>query len=327
MNKLNQILAVALLAQAGIIAAVSLGGKKPGIQPPSKVFADFSPDKVTRLEVVGETGTESADKSPKSVTLEKSGTKWGVADAEGYPVDEEKVKKFLESVEKLTARGSVVNKRAYHGKLEVADGQFKRKITVTHDAKPIVFFLGSSPTFKKIHIRKDGSDDVMLVEGITAWDVGQSAADWVDRNYFKVPQTDVWAFTVKRPAGELRFEKDAAANDWAMIGMEPGKKLKKTEVESLVRNISSVTLDKPIGKTVKPDFGFDAPQAIVTMVTGTSTISGTPPKTTTTKELRIGKKLEGGGYYLKSSDSEYVVEAPSYGIDPLVTKQAKDLVE
>ena len=100
MSKLNVVLVIGLLIQAAVIAAMFARGDGPAIAKPTRVFADFDADKVTRIEVAGKKDAASKDKQ-ESVTLEKTGATWGVSAADGYPADEEKVKEFLGKVEDL----------------------------------------------------------------------------------------------------------------------------------------------------------------------------------------------------------------------------------
>ena len=124
------------------------------------------------------------------------------------------------------------------------------------------------------------------------------------------------------------MEKGGPNDDWAILGLEPGKTQKKTAVDDVIRKAASISLERPVGKTLKPDYGLSPAEATVTMVTGTSTITGVPPKTTATKVIQIGKKDgDTNNYFIKADGSEYVVTAASWAIDPLITKAMADLIE
>jgi hypothetical protein len=326
MTKLNKMLALALVLQLVVLVAVSFAKSDQRVLQIGKVFEGFEPDKVTKIEVTGTAGT-AQDKKQKSVILEKQGTNWGIATADAYPVDQTKVQEFLKNVEKLKTTGPVVSKEGYFKKLEVADDEFQRKIVLTHDGKQIAFFLGTSPGFKRVHLRRADSKDVVLVEGLTAWEAGFKASDWADRNYFKVPETDVWAVTLQNAKGTIQMEK-SPSGEWAVLGLKPNQKLQKSSVDDLVRKVSSVSLEEPIGKAAKPESGLDKPLATVTLVTGTSTVAGQPPPSTKTQVLKIGAKAsEGNAYYVSSSASEWVVTAPGWAVEPLTTKASTDLLE
>ncbi|MFO0724586.1 MAG: DUF4340 domain-containing protein [Myxococcota bacterium] len=324
LGQINRLLGGALLVQIVLVAATSYARDDKKFVPPTKLFPEFVPDKVTKVAVAGFNGT-GADKKPTTVNLVKNGTAWGIEGADGYPVDATKIDTLLKNVEKLKAGAPVVEKESFFKKLEVADDEYQRKVTLTHDGKEISFFLGSSPGFKRVHLRKAGEKAVVSVEGLAVWDVGSRAQDWVERAYYKIPENDVWAVNLKNSKGALRIEK-APGGEWAVIGAKASEAPKKSAIDDLVRKVATVNLEEPVGKAEKPEYGLQNPTTVVELLTGTSTIPGTMPTTTHGETLLIGAK-NGSAYYVKSTKSEYVVTAPAWAIDPLTTKVAGDLFE
>ncbi len=327
-SKLNRMLGVALVAQLVLLVGVSFAKDEPKMAAPAKVFPEFVADKVTEIEISGDAATGGAgEPSFKSVKLTKNGNTWGVATADGYPVDAAKIATLLENVGKMKSSGEVVSKESYYKKLEVADDDYQRKVTLTHDGKALAFFLGSSPGFKRVHLRKVGEKDVRLVDGVSVWDVGYRAADWVERAYLKVPEADVWGVTVENGKGRFQLER-APSGEWAVLGAKPDQVVKKTAVDELVRKVAAINLEEPIGKSTKPEYGLDRAQATITLVTGTSTIAGTPPRSTTTQVVKVGAKAgEANAYYVHASTSDYVVTAPGWSIEALNTKAVGELFE
>ena len=325
--RMNRMLGIALVAQIALLVGVSFAREESKMAPPSKVFDGFVPDKVTKIEITGDSATGTAPMAPKTVTLTKKGTAWGIASADDYPVDQAKVTAMLEAFAKLKASGAVVSKSSYYKKLEVADDDYQRKVVLTADGNALSFFLGTSPGFKKAHLRNAGESDVRLVGDVSIWDVGYRASDWVDKAYAKVAETDVWGLTLENGKGRIQLER-SPAGEWAVLGAKPDQTVKKTAVDDLVRKAALVSLEAPIGRTERPEHGLDRPQATITLITGTSTIAGAPPPATQTRVIKVGSKLgEGNAYYVRASTSEYVVTSPGYGIEPLTSKAAADLFE
>lgn len=327
MTKLNQILIVALLVQAAIIAMTSMGGEEQRYVRPTKVFADFAIDKVTKIEIDGPKGADTkVDATP--IVLAKDQSKWVVPGADNFPCDEAKVKTFLENVQKMTASGAVVSRSTYFNKLEVADDKYQRKVTLTHDGKTLSFLLGSSPSFKKIHLRKVGEDDVVLVGGISQYDVFADAKGWVDPKYVAVNKNEVWALTLKKKDG-TRIQLERGVGDvWALVGNP--KTPKTTEVDALIRKATQINIERPIGKSAKPEFGLENPDALITLVTGTSTIAGLPPQQTEVRTIKIGTTVslnETKQVYVKASDQDYIITAPFWAINAILDSKIKDLIE
>lgn len=325
MSKSNRLLIMLLLVQVLLLLGMRLSDTEPTSNQPTKVFADLDPAKVTKLEIKGELKDASDPSSPPqtSVVLTKEGATWGIASADNYPADQTKVEELLDKLSKLKSRGAVLTKAVNHKKVEVAEDKYQRKITLTVNGQDQTFFLGTSPSFKNVHLRRDGSDDVVQVGELTSYEAGARAWDWVDRTYVKFPEKDVYGLRIQNKGGTIQLDRNAAG-EWIAQGVNGP--LKKSVIDDLVRKASTINIEDPVGKTEKPEQGLDAPLATVTLMTGTATIAGKMPEEMKTDVIRIGAKVE-KGYYVKASTSPYVVLAAAWAIDPLATKTNKDLLD
>ncbi len=326
MSRLNQILLVLLGVQ---IVGLAVGRATTSESPAQKtvvLFAGLDADKVTNVEIVGPAPSEKDDPPQNKVTLAKKDGKWGVSDADDYPVDKTKVDELLKALAKLRTRNRVLESSTYHAKLEVAADKFQRKLTVTAGDDTSVTYFGSAPRFKNVHVRKDGEDAVYLLNDFGTGELGDRAWNWVDREYIKYPADDVWQVKIKNAKGEIQLDKDPVSKQWAMLGTD--KPLDTTVVSDLVRKASNVNLETPVGTSVKPEFGLSDAAATVTLVTGTSTVAGAPPPSTETVTWSIGKKVETDNqHYVKAEANAYVVKVAQWGIKPLIEKAAADLIK
>jgi hypothetical protein len=284
----------------------------------------YDADKVTKIQIHG-APKEKDGPPPETITLEKNGASWGIAGADGFPADQTKVKEFLEKLKKMNYRNKVVTSSKYHDKLEVSEAKYQRKVVITQDGKDRTFFVGTSPSFKSLHVRLDQSDDVLLANEVSTSDFAERAWGWVDRAYVKHEMKDVWAVSIKNEKDSFTLEKNPQDSTWLAPGVTGN--VKKTTVEDLVRKASQMNLEEPVGKQEKPEYELGK-LGTISLVTGTSTIAGVPPQKTETTTILIGKKLEKENrYYVKASSSEYVVEVASWAVDPLVQKTKADLIE
>lgn len=326
MSKLNTILVVVLLAQLALITGMRVAGDRDAPVRSLVLFEGLEPEKVTSIEIRGATPKEKDDPPQSSVKLVKQGGKWGIADADGYPAESSRVDDFLKQIAALRSHDVVLTQGTYHEKLEVAEDKYAKKVILESEGKPVTLFIGTSPSFKNVHVRLGGQDEVYLVNDLSPSDAGDRAWSWVARDYLKYAQEQVWQVRVDNAKGSFQLEKDPATGDWAALGAAGA--LAKTTVDDLVRKASNIALESPVGKTELPEHGLSAPLATITLVTGTSTVAGKFPPTTETHTLRIGTKLEKENqYYVKASNSEYVVRVTGWSLQPLVEKGKDDLVE
>lgn len=325
MNGLNKILSGLLLLQVVVLLGMRVGSEDSLRVRSLTVLEGYDAAEVEQIAIWG-APKEGSGPSQESVVLEKTNGKWTIGGTDGYPADEAKVEELLETLGTLRSRTVVVESDVYHDKLEVSPEKYQRKVTVTQGGKPTTFFVGSSPSFKNVHVRLDGSDQVLLVNEFGASQLGSRAWHWVDRKYQDIPEDQVWAVKIDNAKGTVQLEKDPASKSWAALGIT--EDLVKSTVDDLVRKARTINMESPVGKTVAPEHGLDSPLATVTLTTGTSTVAGAPPPTTETVTVRIGKKDEAKNqYFVKSSKSDYVVRVAGWAVSPLVEKGREDLVE
>ncbi len=320
MNKNNQILLGVLIVQALFLVGMRLTADEDLAVQTTVLFPDLDPDKVTKLSIAGPPGDKQ-----ESISLARKGNSWSVATAEGYPAKGSQVDELLANLAKLRATSTVLKSSRYHEKLEVSESKYQRRVELDVDGQPLVFFVGTSPSFKNTHVRLADSDTVYLVPELSSSDVAERPWNWVERSYVEIPENELWALTITNGNGTITLEKDAASGDWAAVGVEG--ELDDTTIDSLVNKARSMKLEAPVGKEMKSEYGLATPLATVDLVVGTSTISGTPPPTTEKRRIVVGKKVDTETrYYVKSDTSEYVVTAASYAVEPLIEKGPDDLL-
>lgn len=325
MSSLNKILSALLVVQVVLVLGMRLGEDEPLKLQTIEVLPGFSADTVTKLEIWSAPKTDGGPKQD-NVALEKTDGAWTIAGTEGFGADEAKVDELLKALKGLRSRTVVLESSTYHDKLEVSADTYQRKVTVIAGGEARTFYVGTSPSFKNVHVRVEGSDQVLLVNEFGATQLGARAWNWVDKSYHEIPEDQVWAVEVSNAKGRYKLDKDPQTKAWTDLSRTDT--LDATTVSEIVRKARSISLEAPVGKTPAPAYGLDAPLATVTLTTGTSTVAGLPPPSTETVTVTVGKKLDAENrYYVKASNQPYIVQVAGAGVDALVDKGAADLVK
>ena len=89
MNRVNQLLVICLVAQGLVFAGLKLTTTSSRGVERSSPLSGLDLGKVKRISI--EAPENQATFKDNSFTLEKSGEQWTLADAEGFPVDQNKV--------------------------------------------------------------------------------------------------------------------------------------------------------------------------------------------------------------------------------------------
>ncbi|MGQ9667459.1 MAG: DUF4340 domain-containing protein [Anaerolineae bacterium] len=311
-SRVNQLLAVLLVIQLIVIGVVFWPRGGATSAPAVALLEGLDASKAVKLTVKDSQGAE--------VVLERKAGTWVLPNEDDYPCDENRVKEFLDKVASLQSNRLVTENSTSHRRLRVADDAFERQIIITmEDGVSYTLYLGTSPAYQVTHARRAGQNQVYLVSGIGIADVSTLTTAWLNAKYFSVPQDQVTAFTIQNAQGTFRFTKDDAGK-WRMEGLAEGETLDENVVKTLLSRLEAWWMMKPLGKTEKPEYGFDKPNAVITVEAKDQ--AGTPKTYTVT----VGARMEDNSYVIRSSESPYYVQVSEFSAQDFVSKGHQDFL-
>lgn len=313
MNRTNQILAT-LLALQIVLIAVAFWPRGASVASGASLFPEVEADQIVGLTI--------SDAAGKQIQLVRTAGNWVLPEADDYPTQEDKVSELLDKIVALKANRLVTQTPASHKRLKVAEDDYQRRIDFElNDGATYQLYLGTSPSFGAIHVRAGGQDEVYLARDLSASEAGVQATAWVDPVYFSVPQAQIAALTVENANGQFAFEKDEAGT-WTMKGLAADETLNESSVTSLVNRISSIRMQRPLGKTEQDEYGLKEPSAVVTVQTRDG------DENTRTQTLRVGaKRDEDNSYVVSLSESPYYVRVAGATVQDFVEKTRDDFLQ
>jgi hypothetical protein len=312
MNTVNKGLLGALGVQVALALFTNWPSSGPGAE---RDLLGFPTDQIQSISITGRKAHDEVPEAPVTLTHADSG--WVISSAEDYPAKDDLVQPVLDALGKLKVHLPVATTADSQVNLEVADDTFTRMVEVhSKDGQTRKLYLGAGQG-KTTHVRVDGEKETYDADGFTAWSVAETANRYFDRNFLVVDLNSVQSVTVQRPnQAAMNFVKSPDGN-WTVNGLLPGQELDQSATASFVSSLVNVRMVDPAGKTVKPEMGFDGPNATVVTWTatppapeGSSADGSAPAAAPVTQSYRIGAEIPGknGRYYLKSDTSPYVVE-------------------
>jgi hypothetical protein len=308
MTRLNKILIGVLVVQLIVALLVFLPRTLTGQIEDEALLPGLDVDHVTALTITSGEG--------ESLTLAKKDGLWVLASAGDYPATEGNVPAFLEKVVAIQTSRLVTETPGSHRRLEVAADDYQRLVEIeTDDDSTYRFYIGSSPSFGASHVRVEGQDRVYLTPELGAQDAGTRVTDWVDSTYVNLPSEEVLAFTLQNRQGTFEFTKEGEV--WTMAGLTEDEILNDNAVQTLLRRVTMVTLQQPLGTEEKTAYGLDAPGAVVTLKTADETYI-----------LRVGVQDAGDKSYVVAwSGSPFFVQVSEFSVQDLVEKTRDDLLQ
>ncbi len=279
-----------------------------------------------------------AIREPKAtLTLERKGERWAIAERAGFPADPDKVREFV--LKAITLKIGQVEPvgAADRARLHLDDSGTRIEFR-SAEGKALAQMIAGRKHFRTESENPDkapGDGRFVLLPGaessvyVVADPLSQASAksaDWIARKGLEAEKLK--SLEVKHPGGESwRIDREKDDAPWKLAGIRPGEKLAITKANAAGYALSIMDLADVAPKDVKnADTGLDKP-----ILAEAATSEGLSYR------LKIGK-LEGDNYYLTvavSGDSkaehvqrekmlgEHVLLVPKSKLEDLLKKRAE----
>ena len=142
--------------------------------------------------------------SENTVTLIKFGDQWLLPELQKLPVSDSQITGLLGKLQHMKTGWPVATTSASHERFEVEEGKFQRRIQLYQgDILADELFVGTSPGFRKTHIRKLGDDAIYTAE-LDSYEVPVKNNGWLDKSLLASTAID----SIKGPDYALRKTDD-----------------------------------------------------------------------------------------------------------------------
>ncbi len=269
------VLQVALI----LIFRSPFAGASAGLEPrPLLPALDTATPSV--IEILGE--------DEGSIKLVRSGEEWTVESLDGFPASASKVEELLDNLRDLRVRRPVVSSGRHHDTFKVAEDEHvgRLRLWAAATAEPDAdLFLGSSPNFRTIHVRRADEAAVYEVSGLSSYDLQPDPSGWIERELVEIDETRVVGLTLTNASGSFELHKQDGIWQLRADGDDSRPTLDQGQVDAFVRTAASLRLDDAIGALDRSAHGFTTPAA--TLVLRYSPDGGAPAEGAELLELTL----------------------------------------
>jgi hypothetical protein len=204
-------------------------------------LADGSYDKITVAE--GE----------KQAVLALQDKRWVLPGSGNFPAAESKVNTFVSTLTSLTKSYPRGRTKIAAKQLKVAPDGFERKIVFQKGDQPAVtVYLGTSPSFRKVHLRVEQQDAIYAVS-FNAFDAPAKDSDWFDPNILQVKRDDIERVEYK---GYVLEKKDDA---FVVSGVKEGEETDAGEANALITRLAGLGYMEQLGTEAKDEYNLKDP--------------------------------------------------------------------
>lgn len=305
MNKTIRILAIVLAVQAAVSAYSLMGRSSLEATPANSGLLSFEVGQVDHLVV--------NDAEQASTEIVKQGGKWVLPAADGFPADQAKVGKMLDTLHGLKRGLPVAASGADFARFKVDDKGFERHVLLKKGNDVVAdLYLGNGAGVNRSYARIS-QDKAVYDAMVGTYDLPASPNGWEDKTVLNLADKDVSAIGLNNGLKLARTVEADKTGDWQAATLETGKRLQQAAVNQWLSQLTAISFDKVLGKEAKPDYGLDQPVLAVTLTYGKST-----------RTYQFGKLKDGDNYVLKVSDRPEFFQLAGFTVKPLLDGGSND---
>ncbi|MEM7402817.1 MAG: DUF4340 domain-containing protein [Myxococcota bacterium] len=197
----------------------------------------------------------------KSIKITKKEDSWVLPDFYDFPAQQERVKQLLQNLSQLKKGWPVGTTAVAAKQLKTAQEDFEKQIVLLQDGKVVhTIYIGSSPSFKKVHMRVDDSNDTYVLPFET-YRVSTYETSWRDGDLLKRPKEEISEIRL----GKLKLVK----NDddvWQLSDLKESEEMVTDAVDRVVSAIANLRFSDVLGDQNKKEYQQQKPVLQFTII-------------------------------------------------------------
>lgn len=301
MKKWISILSVLLIIQFAVAIAVNISVEDYGAFEAKEELLTLGDQQVDGLHI---------QDGENSVLIGRQDGEWVLPESGDFPARQQAVKELLDKLAALEKGWPVATTSGAARRFKVHEDEFERKLTLKSGEEELTrLYVGTSPGFRKVHVRP-ASEDAVYAVSLNTWEASATADDWIDD---QVVVLDEKALT-RVEMSDFSLQRKGEALEVTDLG--EGEETDEEEAAKLVRALTGLRIQSVLGTEPRPEFKQDAPQIEIKV----SREEGDD------LTYRFSKPEEESHYVLKRSDVDHFLKIAEFSMKPIEEAAREKLV-
>ncbi len=167
--RLSVVLAIQMLL---VVALFGFGYRQQEQHDLQQPLFNFDPARLDRVVI---------DAGEQSVVLQEGEPGWILPSLHQLPVDDGQLQALLTKLQQLHGGWPVATTATSRKRFEVAADKYQRHLQLFQGEQLVAdLYVGTSPGFRKVHVRKAG-DDAIYAVSLNSYEMPANANDWLDK--------------------------------------------------------------------------------------------------------------------------------------------------
>lgn len=248
------------------------------------------------------------------LTLQKESDIWILPDYFAFPVSGKKLSVLQEKLFQIKKPYPVGSTELAAKQFEVSDKTFQTRVELRNEGKIIeTLYLGTSPSFKKIHIRKKDELQTYAIP-FSSYELRAKENAWLNREYLHLQAPDIKSITFH----DFTLERDQSDSVLRPQGINAAsEQAARSTIDDFVKNISTLSFLDVLGEEEKDEYNLTKPAHTLRVALNDGT------------ELRydFGDVKDETHYVLRLSGEERLLKIAGYQVDKIKDVTRADLIE
>jgi len=219
MKKLKTWLTILLAAQLVLAGSLLAFNYQRGTDSEASTLVDEATADIDRVEI---------DDGEAQISLRKQGEQWILPDQQDLPALESKVSATLDSVKNVAMVWPVSTTGSSHERFEVAADKFQREVKLYSGEEVIAhFYLGTSPGFRKVHLRQAEGDAVYAVN-LNAFDFPVAVDEWLEKSLLNVAEANSISgqdFSIQQVGEDWQWAESSSGENQPVLNVDKAQQL------------------------------------------------------------------------------------------------------
>jgi hypothetical protein len=285
------LIGVLLLLVIAVVAVLQKPGESSSTGVAEGKLVSYDSAAVDKLVITSASG---------SVTIEKNGSRWVLTAPMKLPADEVSVTTAVGKGASLELKG-IVSSNPLKQSLFQVDTTATLVRVFEKGAERAAFRIGKpGSTYTETYVRREGSDDVYVADGLLTYIFSKSVRDWREKTIFKTAQENIKS--IRFQYGDTTFALAFEDSAWRL----DGQATQESAVRGLLGSLSHFQADDFVDTTV----------TAMPPVTAAVDVEGVQLR------FRLNKA---GNYFVESSRTQQLFDVQGWHAQQLL-KRKKDLL-
>ena len=253
--------------------------------------------KVDRLDISLSTG--------ETLQLLQIDGKWVIPEQFAYPVSLTRLDALFNKLSLIKTSWPVATTEAAAKRFKLEEGNYERKLTFYSNGQEVEnFYIGSSPGFRKVHVRKTNDNNIYAVN-LNAHDAPVKVSDWFDYEITKLDKEKLSSIEL------ADFQLTLQDGVWQANGLTESEQLDPDALDQWLIQITGMRFDSLVDAAAMPE---QAKEIVTLIADGKEVV------------FKLGQEESGSKQILKRSDLPYYFSLQVQQASPLVTIERDQLI-